>query len=554
MNEIALRKNVAWLIAIRVVISTILLGSATFIRVTDAGSFAADPFFFLIGLTYALTIGYALALRLVERHRWLIDLQLGFDALLVSAFIYFTGGITSYFTSLYVLPVIAASTIQLRRGALLVATLSTVLYGGLVLAQYLAASGLRADPWLAAYSQSLPSGSMARYTVALNVFGLFAVALLAGTLANRLRSAGAQLEQASTEIADLQALNQHVIDSLQSGLATTDQSLRILTFNRGAETITGVSAAAAVGRTIVDVLQLSDPAMASIQSDLRSKGARRRHEFRYRSVDNRGELAIGLTATHLETPGGRLGLLFTFQDVTAIKKLERDAAIQQRLAAVGEMAAGIAHEIRNPLASMSGSIQILRQELPLSSEQEQLMDIVLRESERLNTTIRSFLAYARPQRFQIERFDVRRALNDTALLLRNSAEVLEGHDITIDLPANELWYDADEGQIKQIVWNLATNGLRAMPSGGRLHLAGTCEPASAGVVLTVSDEGIGIPAEELDALFQPFHGTFAKGSGLGLAIVHRIVSDYSGEIRVSSKQGAGTTVSVRLPARAAVAS
>ena len=554
MNEIALRKNVAWLIAIRVVISTILLGSATFMRVTETGSFAADPFFFLIGLTYALTIGYALALRLVERHRWLIDLQLGIDALVVSAFIYFTGGITSYFTSLYVLPVIAASTIQLRRGALLVATLSTVLYGGLVLAQYLAASGLRADPWLAAYSQSLPSGSIARYTVALNVFGFFAVALLGGTLANSLRSAGAQLEQASTEIADLQALNQHVIDSLQSGLATTDQSLRILTFNRGAETITGVPATAAVGRTVDDVLQLSESEMASIQSDLRSKGARRRHEFRYRSADSRGELAIGLTATHLETPGGRVGLLFTFQDVTAIKKFERDAAIQQRLAAVGEMAAGIAHEIRNPLASMSGSIQILRQELPLSSEQEQLMDIVLRESERLNTTIRSFLAYARPQRFQIERFDVRRALNDTALLLRNSAEVLEGHDITVDLPSSELWYDADEGQIKQIVWNLATNGLRAMPSGGRLHLAGTFEPASTGVVLTVSDEGIGIPPEELDALFQPFHGTFAKGSGLGLAIVHRIVSDYSGEIRVSSQQGAGTTVSVRLPARTAVAS
>ncbi len=148
MNEVPLRQSIARLIAIRVVISTILLGSATFTRVTEPGSFAVDPFFFLIGLTYALTIGYALALRFVERHRWLVDLQLGIDALLVSAFIYFTGGITSYFTSLYVLPVIAASTIQFRRGGLLVATLSTVLYGGLVLAQYLAASGLRADPWL----------------------------------------------------------------------------------------------------------------------------------------------------------------------------------------------------------------------------------------------------------------------------------------------------------------------------------------------------------------------------------------------------------------------
>src|SRR4029077_10997867 len=216
---------------------------------------------------------------------------------------------------------------------------------------------------------------------------------------------------------------------------------------------------------------------------LTEKGARR-FEVRYRTPDKRGELEIGFSATHLETPGGRAGLLFTFQDVTGIKKLERDAAIQQRLAAVGEMAAGIAHEIRNPLASMSGSIQILRQELPLSSEQEQLMDIVLRESERLNNTIRSFLAYARPQHFQIARFDVRRALNDAALLLRNSSEVGDQHLIEVDVPSQEVWYEADEGQIKQIVWNLATNGLRAMPHGGRLGLFGAFDPAG-GVVLTV---------------------------------------------------------------------
>ncbi len=281
-------------------------------------------------------------------------------------------------------------------------------------------------------------------------------------------------------------------------------------------------------------------------------GGSQRHECRFRTTDGRGDLDIGLTATYLESPGEGVGLLFTFQDVTKIKKLERDSAIQQRLAAVGEMAAGIAHEIRNPLASMSGSIQILRQELPLSSEQEQLMDIVLRESERLNTTIRSFLAYARPQRFQIARFDVRRALNDAALLLRNSSDVLEGHEVIVDLPPAELWYEADEGQIKQIVWNLATNGLRAMPEGGRLRLSGSVDAISGGVVIDVHDEGVGIPPEELDSLFQPFHGSFAKGSGLGLAIVHRIVSDYNGEIRVSSRPGEGTTVSVRLPARAAV--
>ena len=249
---------------------------------------------------------------------------------------------------------------------------------------------------------------MARYTVALNVFGFFAVALLSGSLADSLRSAGARLEEASTEIADLQALNQHVIDSLPSGLVTADPALRIRTFNRGAESITGVPFRSAVGRPIDEVLQLPGPVMESIQSDLRVE-ARAASSSSATAPATAATLEIGLTATHLETPRGRAGLLFTFQDVTSIKKLERDSQIQQRLAAVGEMAAGIAHEIRNPLASMSGSIQILRHELPLSSEQEQLMDIVLRESERLNTTIRSFLAYARPQRFHIERFDARRA-------------------------------------------------------------------------------------------------------------------------------------------------
>jgi len=551
MHSGDLRQKVAWLIGVRAVIGTILLGSAIVMQIASPGVFPINPLFFLIGLTYALTIAYAITMRFADQRRWLVDVQLAGDALIVSAFIYFTGGISSYFATLYVLPIVAASTMQVRRGGVLVATLSSLLYAAIVLAQYFAASGWLFYPHLNDYAAVLPSPSFARYTVALNVFGFFAVALLSGSLADSVRSAGAKLEQASTAIADLQALNQRVIDSMPSGLATTDPQYRILTFNRAAEAITGVSFADALRRPIGDVPQLPPGSLETLAADLRGGGSQR-HECRFRTADGRGDLDIGLTATYLESPGEGVGLLFTFQDVTKIKKLERDSAIQQRLAAVGEMAAGIAHEIRNPLASMSGSIQILRQELPLSSEQEQLMDIVLRESERLNTTIRSFLAYARPQRFQIARFDVRRALNDAALLLRNSSDVLEGHEVIVDLPHTELWYEADEGQIKQIVWNLATNGLRAMPEGGRLRLSGSVDATSGGVVINVHDEGVGIPPEELDSLFQPFHGSFAKGSGLGLAIVHRIVSDYNGEIHVSSRPGEGTTVSVRLPARAAV--
>src|SRR4029077_10259370 len=237
------------------------------------------------------------------------------------------------------------------------------------------------------------------------------------------------------------------------------------------------------------VLQLPEETIASLTADLGSSRGRRMEGLYLRAGQ---PIEIGLSDANLEKPGGRTGYLFSFQDVTDIKKLERDARLQQRLAAVGEMAAGIAHELRNPLASMSGSIQILRQELPLSAEQGQLMDIVMRESERLNATITSFLAYARPHKFAIARFDIRRALNDAALLLRNSAEVGEGHIIDVDVPSSELWYEADEGQIKQIVWNLATNGLRAMPKGGRLWLLAGMEPSSEGVVITVRDEGVGI--------------------------------------------------------------
>jgi two-component system sensor histidine kinase PilS (NtrC family) len=547
MQDTDLRPKLAWLIGIRAVLSTVLLGGAVVAQVRSPGAFPIDPLFLLIAITYFVTVLYAWTLRFVDRHRWLIDVQLTVDALIVSTFIYFTGGIESAFSSLYVLPIVAASTVRFRRGGLLVATLSAFLYIGLVTAQYF---DLLDYPWLAS-DIVLPSASVAQYRVALNLFGFFAVALLSGSLAEGARSAGARLQQASTTIADLQAFNQHVIDSLPSGLATTDGGQRILTFNRAAATITGWPAAAAVGHPIGDVLRLPQTFVESLGTGL-GKGSARRLELRFPTADGRGEIELGLGATTLSLPGRPHGFLITFQDVTEIKKLERDGRMKQRLAAVGEMAAAIAHEIRNPLASMSGSIQILRHELPLTTEQEQLMDIVLRESERLNTTIRSFLAYARPQRFTIARFDVRRAINDTALLLRNSSELGEGHAVEVDLPPTELWYEADEGQIKQIVWNLATNGLRAMPNGGTLLLKASVEQDGGTVVIAVQDQGVGIAPEELDRLFQPFQGTFAKGSGLGLAIVHRIVTDYHGEIQVSSRQGTGTTVSINLPLREVV--
>ena len=407
MAERELRRKLFWLIAIRVGISSLLLGSAVFVQLTSPGTFAGEPLFLLIGVTYALNILWALTLKWAERHSWIVDVQLACDALIVS-------GVHHRHRRHH----------QLFRRAVRAADRGCEQRpvpprrDDDCDAQRAAVRRHRGDPVFRAgriarrpvfrARGALPPLRIVAYTTGLNVFLFFSIAFLSGSLADRLQRAGARLERASTEIADLQAFNQNVIDSLASGLATTDRQGRILTFNRAAEAITGHPALSVVGRRLEDVLELP-PNVAGELSHLSDPTRGRRIETSYRTGDGR-KIDLGFTATPLQAPGGNAGLLFAFQDVTDIKKLERDARLRQRLAAVGEMAAGIAHEIRNPLASMSGSIQILRQELPLTDEQAQLMDIVLRESERLNDTIRSFLAYARPQRFSIARLDVCRVL------------------------------------------------------------------------------------------------------------------------------------------------
>jgi len=548
-----LRPRLLTLIAVRVVASTLLLGWAVLIQLSRPGSFPVDPFFFLIGLTYGLSVVYLATLRYAEDYGWLVDLQFALDAVVVSAFIHVTGGVTSYFSSLYVLPIIAASSIRFGRTAIQVATLSAVLYLALVTAQYVPHDYmpdllLRVTP-----ESELPSLRFAQYTVFINLFGFLGVAWLSGSLAESLRSAGARLEDASHQIEDLRAFNEYVIDSLLSGLVSADADCRIRTFNRAAAVITGVAAPEAIGIDAGTLLQVPEHLRPSLMTLTETQSLR--VDLVYKTGDGR-LIDLGLTVTTIAFPDGRPGYLFVFQDVTTMKRLEREARLRQRLAAVGEMAAGIAHEIRNPLASMSGSIQLLREELPLSDEQAQLMDIVLRESERLNQTIGSFLAYARPQRSAASRLDVRHVVEDTVALLRNSAEVRETHRVDVNVPTHPVWYEADENQIRQIVWNLATNGLRAMKGGGRLSLS-ACEQQDATgrieVVLAVQDEGCGIPADEIDSIFQPFRSTFERGTGLGLATVHRIVTDYSGVIQVSSTVGSGTTMRVRLPAQHEVA-
>lgn len=539
-------------IALRLAAATVLLGAALVVQLRTPGDFGTNPFFALIALTYGVSLVFIASLRYVERFPWLTDIHFAIDVVVVTACVALTGGITSYFTSLYVLPIVAAATIQYRRGALQVAAFGSLLFGAVVLGQYLQATGNIEEFFGITFPGPPPTLSVAQYTVGLNVFGLFAVAFLSGALAEGLRRADVRLEQASEEIADLQFFNQYVIDNLLSGLATSDEQDRILTFNRSAVLITGHSLASVVNKSVIEVLQLPREFADDLHEEL-LRARSKRADIQYRRADG-AMIMLGVSVAQLPLPDGRRGYLYTFQDVTELKRLERDAQMQKRLAAIGQMAAGIAHEIRNPLASMSGSMQMLRQELALSADQAQLMDIVLRESERLNDTIRSFLAYARPQPVDVQELDLRQVVQETATLLRNSHEVSENHAIDVRTSPAAVIVQGDESQVRQIVWNLATNGLRAMPNGGTLTLSASAEPKRRGAVLTVTDQGVGIPQDELENIFQPFRGSFGKGTGLGLAIVYRIVSDYNAAIDVQSEPGHGTTFRVTFPPAAQVAS
>ena len=539
------RERALWLIGGRAAAVTLLLGSAILTQIKSPGALPIDPFFFLIGLTYALTAVYSMLLRQTEQHRWIVDVQLACDAFVISALIHLTGGIASLFSPLYILPIIAAATVQSQRAALRVGGLSSFLYGLIVYWQYVGTAPLL----VVLGADALPPPRVALYTVGLNVFGFISVAALSGYLSEGLRRVGEELKEASNQIADLQAFSDYAINSLTSGLTTTDVTGTVLTLNRAGENIIGITSKSAAGRQVQEMLQLPEPCRG-IFGPLESRPALPRVEYVFTRADGR-QIELGISTAILVTPRGESGFVITFQDVTEARRQEREARMQQRLAAVGEMAAGIAHEIRNPLASMSGSIQILRQELPLTDEQAQLMDIVLRESERLNETIKSFLAYARPQRNAAARVDIRSVVSETATLLQNSPERQVHHAIVVDVPREPVCCLADESQIRQIVWNLATNGLRAMPDGGELRLQVESSVDATGTAgqakIAVRDSGVGIPAGELESILQPFRGGFSKGTGLGLSIVHRIVSDYGGELEVTSQEREGTTVTVTLP-------
>ncbi len=543
-----LRRQLDWLMTFRVVIITTLLASTFVIELLYRPLLSLKPFYLLVAYTYLLTIGYAVLARSLRALPPQVYVQLVGDLAIVTGFVYLTGGADSPFSFLYLLSIIVGSILLVRRGGFAMAACSWVMYAGMVLMIH---RGLLPRYPEGAFERGEVATVRILYSLVAHLVSFFAVAYLASYLAESLRRAGKELEMRQDDLAQLRAYNDNIIDSMNSGLLTTDWEGGITFANRAAAEITGRPVGELVRRNILEVLGQERPFLWRIRTAL-EKEKRYRCELDYAGAWGH-DLFLGFTVSVLkERDGAPLGMIFIFQDLTEIRALEEEVALKKRMAALGEMAAGVAHELRNPLASISGSVQVLKRDLQPRTEASDLMDIVIKESKRLDKIIRDFLLFAKPGRFQAEPADLVVLLQETLSLLENSDERQPEHRVVTQFRPESIPAVVDVNRMKQVFWNLAKNGLKAMPHGGTLTVR-AIDGRDDQVVVTFADTGIGMSEQEITSNFQPFHGSFESGTGLGLAIVYRIVEEHGGRIKVKSRAGAGTEVSLHLPRRQAPA-
>jgi two-component system sensor histidine kinase PilS (NtrC family) len=496
-----------------------------------------------------LTACSALIFKFVNRLNGFSFAQILGDIIFITGIIHITGGMESPFVFLYFLSIISGSTLYYQKGGLIAALLSTCSYLFLFL--------INTDVWPQlhiGHSISNISGQL-YYRTFLNLFSFFIIAFLSNQLASRLKMAGEEIKQKEDSIEDLQALQENIIQSVTSGLITADLGGNMTSVNRSAEKILRIPVTEVLQSSLVELFPFP-PVKEYLESDAVQKDEEySRFEITYHNRQSK-EMILGMTLSLLRNKRGeRTGFLCTFQDLTLIKALEEKMRKNEQLAMIGELSAGIAHEIRNPLASMSGSIQLLRSELDLDDENRRLMNIIIRETDRLNNLIGNFLMYARPNPLKCKPVHLKDLLDETITLLQNSKKV--GDFIRIDMDVKEdVEAFVDSMAIRQVFWNLTTNAVEAMPDGGTLRVeAARLEERklmkNKGIAhlvrVTVSDTGGGIDPGIREKLFFPFHTTKEKGSGLGLAIVHQIIHQHGGWVDVVNQPGEGTAFHLYLP-------
>jgi two-component system, NtrC family, sensor histidine kinase PilS len=522
------RQWLAWLVKVRLIILTFLLGlELAIVRLTPV-AFPLRLFVTVILLWFTISIFYLLLLSFWQEYRIQSLLQVLTDMALVTLVIYATGGVDSSFNFLYPLVIIVACILLPRVWAYLTAALAFILYGTVLELTYFEV--------IPSYSTTHPELKALQAIILVNLFGYLAVAYLAGLLATKLRQVDVKLKDTSGALENLQALHENIIQSITEGLITTGLEGHISFVNSAAQKLLECSELQLIGQPIqhlfLDPLPQADSERAHAE---------------VRSVTPKGfRKTFRVSASALAVPErDNLGYVYTFDDLTEIRRLEREIRMQDRLAAVGRLAAAIAHEIRNPLTSIAGAVHLLTGVPDLSDEHRQLLQIVTRESERLNDIITDFLAYSRGRQYQFKKVDLIPLLEDTVTLVEHRLTA-ENRSIRVErkYKVSEAWALADGDKLKQVFWNFCENALRAMPQGGTLTIS--VEPSGNAWELHFADTGPGMSPQLIEKVFEPFQSQFEGGTGLGLAIVYQIVQAHEGKVWARSKPGQGCVFVLRL--------
>jgi two-component system sensor histidine kinase PilS (NtrC family) len=552
-------KNVKGLMLCRIIILTLLLSITFLFQVSKKQYFfipLTNSFYYFLSLFYLVTIFYAIFLKKVKDLRQFTFLQIVVDNLFITGLIYFTGGKESFFPITYIFSILGSSFIFYKRGAFFSASFSTFLYGLLLL--------LQLHRWINPLGQpSFYDASQIFYSLILYMATFYIVAFLSSTLSEELKKKKRELIQKQDDYKQLETFNRNIIQSLDSGLLTFDLSGKINFLNRTAEKILSKNGEGLKNASIYELF----PIISEVIDEVKKRPSDHFSDYqRYQTLLSNydgGNIYLGFSISPLTDPNGSLiGHTLIFQDITKFKEMEEQMKRFDKMAAIGLLAAGMAHEIRNPLASLSGSIQMLKSELLLDQHQKQLMEIILRESERLNALITDFLLFAQPPQTNKKFSEISKVIEETIDLFIHSPCFHEGIRIHRPNPRENIQIMIDPDQMKQVFWNLLMNAAQAIFNEGeiRIHLEKqngmtwetnlpllSQKKGKEWVKISITDSGNGIPAQEKEKIFEPFFTTKENGTGLGLSIVHKIIENHNGVIQVESEVGKGCKFTILLP-------
>ncbi|MGE4545142.1 MAG: nitrogen regulation protein NR(II) [Pedobacter sp.] len=515
------------------VISLFLGGSILFQIQGNAGQqWAALRYFYaLIAISYLQALVSLVCVKKLGPMRWLAQAQIVWDLLFATFLIYLTGGIVSLFSSFYILVILSSVLLLSRRDVLLVASAAAILYGSLVNLQY-----YRFLPPLPGVSVSMEAdGVETLYTLFINVFAFLIVGVLGGLLVSRLRHSEDVRQKIEVDYGELERLNRAILANMASGLLIVDRQQRIRSLNAAAEEMLGANFSELYNANVSNYLPGQSLLVdGQFQVITRGEGS---------LVDCSGHSRpVGYNTSILTDPTQHVdGLLITFQDLSHLKEMEERLKRTDRLAAVGQLAAGLAHEIRNPLASISGSVQLLRENTALGSEDRHLMNIVVKEVDRLNHLLQEFLLFARPSQPEKHWFKAAELVHELSDLCAGDRR-FAAIELQRSCPHDALLY-GDRNQLRQALWNLLINAAEAMPAGGNVVFS--YDPLSQDLI--VADSGAGVPPLLRQKIYDPFFTTKDHGTGLGLATVHSIIEAHGGTLELENRTDGGAKFVIHLP-------